>query len=225
MLFPPKPLFCATASLAFFASSAFAVSSTFDTGVEGWTGIGDVAAPLSWSGTGGNPGGNVSLVDSVAGGTTYFLAPAAFLGNQSGAIGTSLTFDLKQVFPGAADQFDAPDVILTGAGLTLAFDLASNPANGSWTSYAVPLTSTGWHLGTLAGAAPTAAQFLGVLSNLTALQIRAEYQTGSDTGSLDNVVLATAVTGPVPEPETYALMLLGLGSVLAAAGRRRAKKR
>ena len=123
MLFPPKPLFCATASLTFFASSAFAVSSTFDTGVEGWTGIGDIAAPLSWSGTGGNPGGNVSLVDSVAGGTTYFLAPAAFLGNQSGAIGTSLTFDLKQVFPGAADQFDAPDVILTGAGLTLAFDL------------------------------------------------------------------------------------------------------
>ena len=133
-------------------------------------------------------------------------------------------FDLKQVFPGAADQFDAPDVILTGAGLTLAFDLASNPANGSWTSYAVPLTSTGWHLGTLAGAAPTAAQFLGVLSNLTALQIRAEYQTGADTGSLDNVFLATAVAGPIPEPETYALMLLGLGSVLAAAGRRRAKK-
>src|SRR5438045_2837038 len=109
MLFQPKPLFCASVSLTFFASSAFAVSSTFDTSVEGWTGIGDIAAPLSWSGTGGNPGGNVSIVDSVAGGTTYFLAPTAFLGNQSGGIGTSLTFDLKQVFPGAADQFDAPD--------------------------------------------------------------------------------------------------------------------
>ena len=55
MLFPPKPLFCAAASLTFFASSALAVSSTFNTGTEGWTGIGDIAAPLSWSGSGGNP--------------------------------------------------------------------------------------------------------------------------------------------------------------------------
>jgi hypothetical protein len=208
---------------AIAAPAANAASSTFNSNAEGWSALGDIAGPLTWSGSGGNPAGNVSIVDSVTGGVTYFVAPAAFLGNQSAALGTSLTFDLKQVFPGAADQFDSPDVILVGGGVTVTFDLPTNPANGSWTSYAVPLTAAAWHLNSLAGAAPTAAQFLTALSGLTALEIRAEYQTGSDTGSLDNVFLTS--TAPIPEPETYALMLLGFGALAAATRRRVARSR
>ena len=198
--------------------AAHAATSTFASTAEGWSAQGDIAGPLTWSATGGNPGGNVSIVDSVTGGTTYFVAPAAFLGNQSAALGTSFTFDLKQVYPGVANQFDASDVIFSGGGLTVAFDLPTNPANGSWTSYAVPLTASAWHLTGLAGAAPSAAQFLTVLSGLTSLQIRAEYQSGADTGSLDNVNLAGAA--PIPEPETFALMLFGLAAV-AVIGRSR----
>jgi hypothetical protein len=51
------------------------------------------------------------------------------------------------------------------------------------------------------------AQFSQVLSDLTALRIRAEYQTGADTGYLDNVSM-------VPEPESWAMLLFGLGIIV-----------
>jgi hypothetical protein len=216
-------LFFPTVALISFlgaTTTAYAASSSFDTNSAGWSAVGDVAGPLTWNASGGNPGGHVSVVDSTTGGITYFVAPSSFLGNQSAALGTSLQFDLRQVYPGAANQFDAADVFLIGAGFTLAYDLPTNPANGSWTSYAVPLTASAWHLTTLAGAAPSSAQFSSVMSALTGLQIRAEYQSGSDTGSLDNVSMG--VTAAIPEPETYALMLLGLGAIATAARRRKA---
>ena len=54
-------------------------------------------------------------------------------------------------------------------------------------------------------------QMLAVLSNLTLLRIRAEYQTGADTGGLDIVVL-NAVATPLPA----ALPLFG--TILAGSG-------
>jgi hypothetical protein len=48
--------------------------STFDTGTEGWSAVGDVAGPVTWSATGGNPAGHVELTDQVIGGVTYFVA-------------------------------------------------------------------------------------------------------------------------------------------------------
>ncbi|MBI1397578.1 MAG: PEP-CTERM sorting domain-containing protein [Betaproteobacteria bacterium] len=204
----------AIAGLLLATSSSQAAISTFDTGAEGWTALGDVEGTLTWSATGGNPDGHVLIDDLTTGGVTYFVAPAKFLGNQSAALGTDLAFDLMQVYPGGANQFDSPDVVLQGGGLTLAFDTAVNPANGSWTHYAVPLSAPGWTVNSLSGAAATPEQFSAVLSDLTALRIRAEYQTGADVGHLDNVAL-------VPEPATTAMMLLGLGALGLATRRRR----
>jgi hypothetical protein len=201
-------------------AGALAGESRFSTDSEGWFAQGDSQGPLSFSPTGGNPGGHVFINDSVSGGVTYFGAPAAFLGNQSAAIGTALTFDLQQVFVGGAAQFDAADVVLTGGGLTLAFDTTTNPANGSWTSYAVPLTASAWHVGTLAGAAPTDTQFFDVMSSLTSLLIRAEYRTGADVGHLDNVVLQGSVVA-IPEPDVAALLLVGLVGIGWKMSRRR----
>lgn len=192
---------------------AHAVTSTFDTDAEGWSAQGDVERPLTWSGADGNPGGNVFIDDLTTGGVTYFVAPALFHGNFAGAFGTQLTFDLMQRYPGSPNQFNAEDVILQGGGLTVVFNTASNPANNAWTSYSVPLSATGWRLGNLSGSAPTDEQFLAVLSNLSSLKIRAEYQTGSDIGHLDNVSL-------VPEPGTAVMLLCGLGFIAFAAGRK-----
>ncbi len=200
-----------TAGIAIAASfSAAAVTSTFSTDSEGWTAAGDVASPVTWLATGGNPGGHISIIDAVTGGTTYFVAPAAYLGDKSTAIGSNLTFDLQQVYPGAANQFDNADVILQGGGLTIVFDTVNNPGNGSWTSYTVPLVASGWYLNALGGTSVTTPQFSAVMGALTSLQIRAEYQTGADTGKLDNVSL-------VPEPGLVELFLFGSMMTLGAA--------
>lgn len=207
----------ALAGLAFASVSAQAVISTFDTGTEGWTAQGDVEHPIEWSATGGNPGGHVVIDDRTVGGVTYFVAPAAFLGNKSAALGTNLTFDIMQVYPGSPNQFDSSDVMLQGGGTTLVYNAGSNPPNNVWTSYAVPLSAPGWKVNALDGAAATTEQFAAVMGNLSALKIRAEFQTGSDFGHLDNVAL-------VPEPETWAMLLAGLVGVGFAAGRGRSRR-
>ncbi len=188
-------------------AAATAAVSNFDTGVEGWIAQGDTATPLTFSATGGQTGGYAWVEDSATGGVMYFSAPAAFLGDQSAAYGFALTFDLLQRYTGGANQFADEDVLLTGGGLTLAFDTAYNPTNNVWTSYSVLLSETaGWRVGSLTGATATQAQMQTVLGNLTNLSIRAEYQTGGDTDGIDNVQM-------IPEPATYAWIggLLALG--------------
>lgn len=188
---------------AALAPAAWATSSSFSATEEGWTALGDSAGPLTWVASGGNPGGHVEINDAVLGGVTFYVAPAAFLGNRSAALGSLLRFDLMQVYSGSPAQFDDADVVLVGGGNTLAFDTADNPANGTWTSYAIPLLAGGWRLNTLSGAVASQAQLAATLGDLTALRIRAEYRTGADLGKLDNVSL-------VPEPGSWALWAAGL---------------
>ena len=61
----------------------------------------------------------------MAGGVTYWVAPAKFRGDQGGAYGGLLTFSLRQ--DNASNQFDADDVIIAGDGLTLVHNNAANP--------------------------------------------------------------------------------------------------
>ena len=99
------------------AAAAPLVSSTFNRTAEGWLVAGDsTSATPTHVATGGNPGGYISAEDSVAGGVTYWVAPAKFRGDQGGAYGGLLTFSLRQ--DNASNQFDAEDVIIEGDGLT-----------------------------------------------------------------------------------------------------------
>lgn len=179
---------------------ASAAISTFDTNDEGWRITGDAqgASVLpTHMAAGGNPGGHISATDDVQGGVWYFQAPASFHGNFAAAYGTSLTFDLKQ--SSLANQFDSVDVYLRGGGLELRFDTPNNPGT-AWTSYSLLFTEAGgWQIG---GVAPTLGQIQQVLANITDLQIRGEYVTGADMGSLDNVVM-------IPAPATVAVVALG----------------
>lgn len=202
----------ALAGLAMASAASARVTSTFDTDSDGWGAIGDVAAPVQWVAAGGNPGGHIEIPDAVLGGVTYFEAPARFLGNKSAAFGSALTFDLQQLITGAPDQFNSSDIILAGNGITLAYDLPNNPAMGSWSSYSVSFAAPGWKVGTLSGANATDLQMQQVLAALTQLRIRAEYQTGPDTGLLDNVSM-------VPEPAAGAMLGLGLLVLLAFGAR------
>ncbi len=193
------------------APVAFGAHSTFDVDDEGWTVAGDAqggGVTPDYSSSGGNPGGHISATDNVAGGTWYFKAPSAFHGNFNSAYGTQLTFDLRQ--SNTSSQFNNSDVILRGGGLELTFDTAYNPGI-DWTGYILELTETGgWVLN---GSPPTQAEFEQVLADVTDLQIRGEYRSGSDTGDLDNVVL-------LPEPLSAGVLALGGLAVLRRRRRR-----
>jgi Laminin B (Domain IV) len=205
-MFTFKP-FLGAIGLAVSCSTSMAATSTFTNGSEGWSAQGDTQGSLTWASSGGSPGGHVQISDATTGGVTYFVAPVTFLGNFAAAAGSNLTFDLQQVFSGSANQFNNSDVVLQGGGLTIAYDTLVNPANGAWTSYSVPLAATGWRLNDLSGAQISSEQFTSVLSSLTSLKIRAEYQTGADIGKLDNVAL-------VPEASTYSMAIAAICLVL-----------
>ncbi|MFT7594457.1 MAG: hypothetical protein ACI8R4_001778 [Paracoccaceae bacterium] len=165
------------------------VKSGFDADTEGWSFIADVKE-FTWEAVGGNPGGYLEAVDFTTGQVWYFVAPAIYLGNKSAYAGGTLQFDLKQ--SGTGSQFDEDDVVLAGGGLTIVLNTASNPGV-DWTHYSVDLdTASDWRIGTTTGEVATQAQINTVLGDLTALHIRGEFISGSDTGGLDNVAMTAS---------------------------------
>ncbi|GJM24118.1 MAG: hypothetical protein DHS20C16_05330 [Phycisphaerae bacterium] len=167
---------------------ACTATSTFETGDEGWTLLGDAEggrADPDYIINDGNPGAHISADDDALGGIWYWKAPAKFRGNFADAYGNSLTFDLKQ----SATDFglDRRDVILIGDGGTLIwFDTAMNPGT-DWTPYSIALNaSSGWMLDDDSPASESVIR--AVLGTIEDLQIRGEYRNGNDTGGLDNVV-------------------------------------
>lgn len=166
-------------------TAAEAVESRFDTDTEGWTiidngGFSGEAADYS------SQGGFIFHEENLfATDDWYFRAPAKFRGNFSASYGTELTFDLRQSASG--EDFSLNDIYLRGGGYTLT--LQTDPPGVAWTAYSIPLVETGgWQLN---NRAPTRAEMLNVLADLTDLQIRGEFQFGADEGALDNVVLMT----------------------------------
>ncbi len=167
----------------------FQIVSTFDTNDEGWTVSGDAQGgtgkPVHHA-SGGNPGGNVSAVDNHTGGTWYWRAPAQYRGDMSGAYRGVLKFDLKQ--SATARPFADDDVVLTGNNTALVYRTRSQPGT-AWTTFRVRLDeSAGW-VDRATGKQATRRQMQSVLSSLSDLLIRGEYQDGVDQGWLDNVLL------------------------------------
>lgn len=203
-------------------SAATLVESTFETSDEGWVQADFFVAGGSQAvqrfTIGGNPGGFIRGNDNFA--AAGFQAPSSFLGNMSAAYGGVLHVDQRLV---SSDNLNYPMALLTSGSLRLQF--RTPPPGTSWTSYDIPLlASAGWEIsdgGDNAADKPDAneAQLLLVLSNLTRFTLRVDWRSGSDTVDLDNVRFESVAV--IPEPETYALMLAGLGLLGFVARRRR----
>jgi hypothetical protein len=203
---------------ATFASTL--ASSSFDDGAEGWK-TENGSTGFAWMPTGGDTGGFISASDVGGAGLWFFEAPTAFLTAAAGAYGGTLTYELESspTSPPIAGSY--ANVQLLGAnGLLLAYGGIANPA-ATWTPYTVSLSAGNWMVGSVGGPVATQAQLVSVLSDLKDLRIRGDYKQAIETTGLDTVVLSAA---PVPEPETYALMLAGLGA-LAGLSLRRLKNR
>ena len=179
-------------------------ASGFESGAEDWTIMGDAQAASAkpdYYGTGGNPDGLISAVDDVTGGVWFFNVPARYLGDASASYGHFLKYDLKTT--DVSDPFDDFDVVLQGNGMIVVFMFTtpSNPGTNTWTSFKVQLDETaGWRVATsydysyfeslldyTSLPAPSQAEFQSVLANLTLFMIRGEFNSGPDTGYLDNV--------------------------------------
>jgi hypothetical protein len=204
--------------LAPLSASAWA-ASTFDADSQGWSivtaDITQAGIPTQTTGavtfhaTGGHPDGYVSITDPDSF-DTFFRAPAAFTGDQSAALGGTLSFD---TITDAARDYNGADVVIKGNGKVLVYDIAPT-ADSNWSNVTLTIApSANWRLNALNGPAATVADFQSALANVSELWITAEYHAGVETTGLDNVALST-----VPEP---AAVSAALGFAAAIGVRRR----
>ena len=159
------------------------ISSTFDTGMDGWSSVGG-ADSLAWKDTGGSPDGYLEGTDSDASPIWYFDAPGKFLGDRSAYYGGIMSFAIrKSSFDGTLATTDE-DVLLTGGGLTLA--IKTTFTSGPWVTFNLKLSDLGsWRVGSWAGSSATEAQIRTVLQDLQSIRIRGDYY-GADISGLDS---------------------------------------
>jgi hypothetical protein len=182
----------------------------FDTGYEGWsvTGGGDSAHQAS----GGNPGGHIEITDVTSEDFTL-VAPGSALGNWQSYVGGTLSFDVKNLSGHSADWEGFGIVSFSNGGNTLSLDTvtAANflPADGQWHTFSVALTPALW--------GPTLTQ---VFSHVSDWRIDVEPHFGViETVGVDNIRL-TGVS-PVPELDSWAYLLAGMGGLAAWSHSRR----
>jgi len=203
------------ACLAAPVAQAATISSTFDTGTEGWltseflinsptTGLPTQAA------TGGNPGGR--LVTSDVFSWHAFVAGPQFTGDKSAFYGGMLSFDLRTNFTtGASPNY--PVVILYGTNGQSVQGRGVYPGSGAgYVNFAFSLDESAWQThvsGTASvGVAPTQGAFQAILGSLSSIRINADYYSGDDSYDLDNFTM-TSPGGTTVVPVPGALVLLG----------------
>jgi Laminin B (Domain IV) len=202
-------------------------ASDFELNTDGWVGTnsdgGSETILYLSGGATSNSLGHINLTESSQdNATSFFVAPAKFLGDQRAAYNGWLTFNLRQ---NKTANLDHNRLAILGSGSNyLTFELTSVGTN--WQSYALPLNeNSGWHL-TVATNFPDASNplatrddFLRVLGALEILMVRGEFSgNNNDAGDLDDVVLLGQPSGPtnaVVTAATYASIWLSgaVGSV------------
>ena len=182
-------------ALAFHASDAQTrigptlVSHDFTESAQGWRISGDTATtdPI-FNVSGGHPGGCITGVDDALGETWYFHAPTTVLQQLPAAVNGTISYSLKQ--SGTVVSLIDDDIVIVGPAGRLSYRFRTAPGT-DWTDFSVRLSaSEGWTWNWNARA--TQAQIESVLAAPTRLEIRGEYVTGEDEGSLDNFVLTAA---------------------------------
>ena len=167
-------------------SGSVLVSHHFIESAQGWQIAGDTGtvSPL-FTASGGHPDGCITGVDEAIGETWYFRAPMSVLRQLPAAVNGSISFSLKQ--SGSQVSLFDDDVVITGPAGRLSYRFQKAPGT-DWTDFSVRLVADeGWTWNWNRRA--TQAQINSVLATPTGLDIRGEYVTGQDEGSLDNFVL------------------------------------
>lgn len=194
------------------------VVSDFGSGDEGWATVNLLGVPFALP----DPLPVVAETGFISTRDTHswnvFSAPGKFLGDKTAFAGGTLSLDLADSLSDPGSPWPVA-IISDGVTALAAFPFAT--PGTAFTHFSFALTESAWRAFnpfTLSLAPVSAAQFSAVLGGLQGIYVNADFKTGgNDYARLDNVRLAA----PVPEPETYVLMVAGLGA-LAALRRRRA---
>jgi hypothetical protein len=168
--------------------------SGFESDLENWQ-ITDWNLVLDRRTGGGNPGGCLAVVGQISEQPWYWRAPSQFLGDQSLMFRGYLVYELKHPTI-TATNWQPPDVILTGGGLTLHYRSFTMPGT-NWTTFNIPFKEfTGWER---ADGGPVMAEDLcQVLGQLTDLLIRGNYGPTAGEIYLDNVALLAPSLNETP---------------------------
>ena len=162
------------------------VSYDFKESAQGWHIAGDTGTIIpTFTASGGHPDGCITGVDEAIGETWYFRAPESVLKQLPAAVNGTISFSLKQ--SGTQVSIIDDDVVIIGAAGRLSYRFQTAPGT-NWTDFSVRLAeSEGWTWNWNRRA--TQAQINSVLAAPTGLDIRGEFVTGQDEGSMDNFVL------------------------------------
>ena len=190
-------------------TSAVTIESTFDAGLEGWTG--STGGDLAFVSTGGNPGGFLQQTDTDLS-DMFVMAPASFLGDKSAFLNGTLSFDARQVGGNGEKYAPFGFVSLFNGGNAISIDIAgANAPSSDWTTYSVKLDGAGFETTPEAVAA--------ILSNVTMIMVQLESQIGAvEVTGMDNFRMVSEV----PEPATLLMASLGLCGALSLVRRRAA---
>lgn len=202
-------LFAVTLGLA--AASAHAnLNYSFDSDAQGFTTVGDGTLAHVVSGS----GGYLSLTDTNGSTDLYVSVPlAAVPSDWSIYLGGSISFDATMLNGTTPTWPDFGTIRFTSmSDQVVLADLAlPTEPTLTWKTYSATLDGT-----TFTGSG--GATLSGVLANLKSVTLSMEAGNGAvEVVGLDNF----RVTSAVPEPETYALMLAGLGMVATVVSRRK----
>lgn len=203
------------------ASAAVVASSNFTAGDDGWR-VGEFQTVVATSAPTFDPVNGVITTTDLFG-YNAFVAPAAYLGNQLATFGGSITFQLSD----SANDNTAYSPLTLRSGTTTYYALPSVvPSTNalSLTTYTINLIGANFRPSDLgSGPAVTDAELQTVLSSLDLLAINADWRTGEDFVTLDNVALRSlGNAGVVPEPSVWAMMIIGFGAAGSMIRRRKA---
>ena len=160
------------------------VQSTFNTDLDGWTAT---TNEISWTNTGGNPGGFIQFTDESTD-TTKVIAPAKFLGDYSALNGQGcIEFDHKVITEVNANGFLPYQIWLSGPGGAATWTNAGPGTNATpWTTEAAPLLESAWKV--------TSGTWNSLMTNVNSFQIAMELvsnvhadPTSEDIEGIDNV--------------------------------------
>lgn len=181
------------------ASGAFALSSTFDSDVEGWTtNPSDEPGAVSHVPSGGNPDGYLLADDNTDPNFfSYLLAPDKFLVDISRFDGGTIGFDAILLFSENIPTTGLFGLVTISGGSGSASNrIGADNLPSVWTSYSGSLVASDWGV--------TQPEWLALLKDVTEIRVDLEPILGGDEIlGFDNFTISTA---QVPLPATGLLL-------------------